>query len=69
MGKYGNMLNRGNIDMIRSKLAGIVVSRLNVIITLGLVGESISRLDTMSRSNLASKPVLRQNTSVNTAIK
>lgn len=53
------MLDSGNIDMIRSKLAGIAVSRLNFIIILGLADESISRLDTMIRSNLASKPVLR----------
>ena len=57
----------GNIDIVRSELVGLHVSRLNVRISSGLVDEPVSRLDTMIRSDLASVSVSKLDTIVNVA--
>ena len=45
-GKYP-FFDKGDIDMIRSGLAGISISKLDTMIRLGLAGELVSRLDTI----------------------
>ena len=62
-------LTGGNIDIIRSDLVGVPVSRLNVIISLGLADESVSRLNTIIKSGLASAPVLKLDVILNAAIR
>ena len=44
------ILDRVDIDMIRSELVGLSVQRLDTMINTGLAGTSVSRLDTMISS-------------------
>ena len=55
--------------MTRSKLAGVPVSILNVIISSRIVDESVSRLDTMVSPGLARVPVSELNFIVNASIR
>ena len=68
-GKILKILNRGDIDIIRSGLAGVLVSILDTMIISELAGASVSGLDTMIRSELVIVSVSRLNTMVNSVIR
>ena len=57
--RLDTMLDRGDIDMIRSGLAKVSISRLDTMTRSGLAGVSVSRLDAMIRSGQGSVLVSR----------
>ena len=68
--KILKVLDRVNIDMIGSELVGVLVSRLNVIISSGLIDESVLSLDAMIRkSGLVSTSVSNLDDIINAAIR
>ena len=68
-GRYLKMLDRGDVDMIRSELVRVSVSRLNIIISSELADEPVSRLDTMIRLGLTSSSVSRLDAVTNAVIR
>ena len=67
--RLDNILDRGDISIIRSRLACVLVSRLDTMIMLGIAGLSVSSLDTMINSGLASTSVSKLDDMVNSVIR